>query len=96
MAQWADAPAGLHGGSGAIPSPGQWGKDPAFLQLWRKSQLPLELDPWPGNFHVLGTRETTGRHVSLFAVLSFRYIERLWEALGETLSVVTSKKCRRC
>ena len=75
----------------------QWvNKDPALslkqlgLLLWPR------LDPWPGNFHVLGTHETTGRHVSLFAVLSFRYIQRLWEALGETLSVVTSKKCRRC
>ena len=35
---------------GLIPSPAQWVKDLALLQLWCRSQLQLGLDPWPGNF----------------------------------------------
>ena len=32
-----------------IPGPVQWVKHPALLQLWRRSQLQLEFDPWSGN-----------------------------------------------
>ena len=32
---------------------GQWVKDPAWLQLWRRSQLLLGFHPWPGNVHRL-------------------------------------------
>ena len=31
----------------------QWVKDPAFLQLWHRSQLWLSFDPWPENLHML-------------------------------------------
>ena len=27
-------------------------KDPALPQLRHRSQLPLKLNPWPGNFHM--------------------------------------------
>ena len=27
-------------------------KDPALLQLWRRSQLWLTFNPWPRNFHM--------------------------------------------
>ena len=37
-------------GAGSIPSPEQWVKDPALLQLWLKLQLRLRFDPWPRNF----------------------------------------------
>ena len=30
-----------------------WVEDPGLLQLWQKSQLRLEFDPWPGNVHML-------------------------------------------
>ena len=28
-------------------------KESALLKLWRRSQLQLGSDPWPGNFHML-------------------------------------------
>ena len=31
-------------------------KDPAFLQPWPRSQLPLEFRPWPGNFNKVPVR----------------------------------------
>ena len=31
----------------------QWAKDLGLLQVWRRSQLQLGFDPWPGNFHML-------------------------------------------
>ena len=31
----------------------QWAKDLALPQLWHRSQVWLEFDPWPGNFHML-------------------------------------------
>ena len=34
-------------GSGLIPGPAQWVKDPVLLQLGFKSQLQLGFDPWP-------------------------------------------------
>ena len=38
-----------HWDVGWIPSPAQWVKDPALLQLWLRSQLQLRSDPWPGS-----------------------------------------------
>ena len=38
-----------HMDTGLIPSPAQWAKDPALLQLWYRSQLWLISDPWPRN-----------------------------------------------
>ena len=35
-----------------IPSLVQWVKDLMLLQLWRRSQIGIRLDPWPGNFHM--------------------------------------------
>jgi len=52
VAQWVDVPACLSGGASSIPSPEQWVKDPALLQLWYRLQLRLRLDPWSGNFLV--------------------------------------------
>ena len=40
-------------GVGLIPSPAQWVKDLALLQLWCSSQMWLGFDPWPWNFHML-------------------------------------------
>ena len=31
-------------------------KDPALLQPWPRSQLPLEFRPWPGNFNKVPVR----------------------------------------
>lgn len=50
VAQWVNDLTCLCGSAGLVPSPAQWVKDPALLQLWHRSQLQLELDPWPGNF----------------------------------------------
>ena len=46
----------LCGEAGSIPSPAQWVKDLALPQLWRRFQLYLGFDPWPGNFHILWVR----------------------------------------
>ena len=36
----------------------QWVKDPALLQLWRRSQLWLGFNPWPGELpYAMGTTE---------------------------------------
>ena len=34
----------------------QWVKDLSLLLLWFGSQLWCRLDPWPGNFHLLGVQ----------------------------------------
>ena len=44
------------GGADLIPGPVQGVKDLALLQLWRRSQLWLGLNPCPGNFHMLQGR----------------------------------------
>ena len=36
-----------------VPARVQRVKDPVLLMLWRRSQLRLGFDPWPGNFHTL-------------------------------------------
>ena len=46
MAQWVNDLACLCGGTTSIPSPPQWVKDPALLQI------QLSFSPWPGNFHM--------------------------------------------
>ena len=43
----------LKGHMGLILSPKQQVKDPALLQLWRRSQLWLRFNPCPKNFHIL-------------------------------------------
>ena len=61
--QWVNDLACLCVGSGLIPSPLQWVKNPVLLQLWLKfdprlgnfwhrSQLWLKCDPRLGNFHL--------------------------------------------
>lgn len=35
--------------SGSIPGQVLWVKNLLLLQLWRRSQLQPEFDPWPGN-----------------------------------------------
>ena len=50
VAQWVNDLTCLCGSAGLVPSPAQWVKDSALLHLWHRSQLQLELDPWPGNF----------------------------------------------
>jgi len=52
VARWVNDLASLSGGTGLIPCPLQWVRDPALLPLWCKSKLWLGFDPWPGNFHV--------------------------------------------
>ena len=39
---------------GLIPGPAQQAKDPVLAQLWRKSQLQLESDPWPRTLYATG------------------------------------------
>ena len=53
VVQLVNDPACLCGIAGLIPSPAQWVKDLALLQLWHKSQMWLRFDPWPRNFHML-------------------------------------------
>ena len=36
----------------SIPGPALWVKDLVVLWLWRRWQLQLRFDPWPGNFHM--------------------------------------------
>ena len=50
MAQQVNDPVCLRGGAGLIPSPGQWVKDVALLQLWCRSQLWLRFDPWTRDY----------------------------------------------
>ena len=33
--------------TGSIPSPAQWVKDHALLQLWLRGQVQLRSNPWP-------------------------------------------------
>ena len=35
-----------------VPAVAQWVKDLALLQLWRRLQLWLGFDSWPGNFYM--------------------------------------------
>ena len=44
---------GCYWGSGSIPRPVQWIKDPALLQPWHKSQVQCRFDSCPGNFDIL-------------------------------------------
>ena len=37
---------------GLIPGPALWVEDLALLQLWHRSKLQLEFNPWPRNFHM--------------------------------------------
>lgn len=46
VVQQVNDPIYLCGGTGLIPGPGQWIKDPALLQVWSKSQLQLTFYPW--------------------------------------------------
>jgi len=43
-----------HWGTGLIPSPAQWVKDLALLQLQCRLQLGLDLIPGPGTPHAMG------------------------------------------
>ena len=52
MAQWVNGPACLCKGTGSMPDPGQWVKDPGLLQLWCRLQLQLGFDPWAGKVHM--------------------------------------------
>ena len=51
-AQGVNDPLCLCGGTGSIPGPVQWVKDPVLPQLWRRSQMQLRFSPLPGNFHI--------------------------------------------
>ena len=53
MVYWVNDLAYCCGGTGSSPSPAQWVKDLVLPQVWRRSQLWLRFDPWPGNFHML-------------------------------------------
>lgn len=65
MAQWIKNPTSIHDDVGLIPSLAQWVKDLTLLQaavtdaaqIWCccgiSRQLQLQLDPQPGNFHML-------------------------------------------
>ena len=39
--------------AGPVPGLLRQIKDLALLQQWRKPQMQLGFDPWPGNFHIL-------------------------------------------
>ena len=43
VVQWVNNPSYLYGGMGLNPSPAQWVKDLALLQLWHRSQLPTPI-----------------------------------------------------
>ena len=49
--------------AGLIPSPAQWVKDLAMPQLWLRSQLQLESDPWPRNSMCHGVAKKNQRRV---------------------------------
>ena len=51
MAQWvSNNLACLCGGADAIPGLAQWVKGPVLPKVWRKLQVQLRFDPWPGEF----------------------------------------------
>ena len=43
-----------HWDTGLTPSPAQWVKDLALLELWLRSQLWLRSDPLPGTPYAVG------------------------------------------
>ena len=53
MVQWVNDLVRLCGVAGLIPSPAQWVKDLALLQLGGRLQPQLGFDLWPRNFHML-------------------------------------------
>lgn len=53
MAQWISDLGCLCGIAGSVLWLTQKVKDPAWLWLWRSSQLQLRFHFWPGNFHML-------------------------------------------
>ena len=52
MVQWVNDLAYFCESTASIPGLAQWIKDLAQLCLWRRSQLWLRFDSWPGNFHM--------------------------------------------
>ena len=50
MGLWVNGPSYLFGGQRLIPTLAHWVKNPALLQLWRRSESWLRFDPWPRNF----------------------------------------------
>ena len=55
---------------GSIPSPAQWVKDLALLQLWLRSQLQLRSNLWPGNFICYEAAKKKKKKKALFISLS--------------------------
>ena len=39
-------------GKEEFPTVTQWVKDSALSQLWRRSQMQLRFETWPGNIHI--------------------------------------------
>ena len=58
---------------GSIPGLALWGKGLALLQLWRRSQLWLRSDPWPGN----SICEKEKNKMKIIIVLPLRVVVRI-------------------
>ena len=63
-------------------------KDPAFQQLWHRSQLWLGSDPWPGNCICRGVAKKQGEKVTHFCVHHFHQNCRWLASLGSCSGAV--------
>lgn len=74
----------LCGGASSVPSPESWALDPALLQLWQKSQLPLRIQA--GKCHyVVGHREKKKKRLFIFKRKYFTYTEKCREGYDKYL-----------
>ena len=58
----------------STPGSAQQVKDPALLQLWRRSQLQQGFHPWPENFHIPPVRPKKGEETPYPLAVTPRFL----------------------